>query len=83
MDYPKNNINYVKRIMYIIILFISNYAYGQNKIYNIGITNSSKVIISNGLDLGGNDNKGNLISLNNYFISYNSKQIINNRKISF
>lgn len=58
MDYPKNNINYVKRIMHIIILFISNYAYWQNKVCNIGITNSSKAIISNGLDLGGMIIKG-------------------------
>lgn len=48
----------------------------QEKNYTIDITQTSKKIVSKQLDLGGKDNKGNEISINNYYLSYNNKPFL-------
>ncbi|MBK0383625.1 beta-galactosidase [Pedobacter sp. SD-b] len=76
MVFPKNAAFNAKAILYLIFFFLIGEVHAQNKSYDIDITNSSKAIIYNGLDLGGVNNKGNSIAVNNYYISINKKPII-------
>ncbi|RZK60534.1 MAG: glycosyl hydrolase family 35, partial [Pedobacter sp.] len=48
----------------------------QQKSYTIDVSKSTKEIKEGQLQLGGLDPKGNKISVNNYYISYNNKAII-------
>ncbi|RYD74014.1 MAG: glycosyl hydrolase family 35, partial [Sphingobacteriales bacterium] len=51
-------------------------AFAQQKKYAIDVSNTTKLITTSQLQLGGTDQKGNSIAVNNYYISYNQKPII-------
>ncbi len=66
-----------KSFFIFLFLICKNFSiFSQEKTYTIDITKSSKQVINNQLDLGGKDDNGNSIAVNNYYLSYNNKPVI-------
>ncbi|RZL49830.1 MAG: glycosyl hydrolase family 35 [Pedobacter sp.] len=72
---PKTGI-FFRSAIYLLLIVAQLSAFAQQKKYAIDVSKATKEIKEGQLQLGGTDQNGNTIAVNNYYISYSQKPII-------